>query len=102
MSKKSYAVTIAGGGSTFTPGIALMLLEEHDRFPVDKITFYDNDAERQEIVAKACEIYFRENAPEIEFNYTTDPRPPSPASTSCSRTSAWASTPCARRTRRSR
>lgn len=73
MSKKSYAVTIAGGGSTFTPGIALMLLEEHDRFPVNKITFYDNDAERQEIVAKACEIYFRENAPEIEFNYTTDP-----------------------------
>ena len=73
MSKKSYAVTIAGGGSTFTPGIALMLLEEHDRFPVNKITLYDNDAERQEIVAKACEIYFRENAPEIEFNYTTDP-----------------------------
>ena len=27
MSKKNYAVTIAGGGSTFTPGIALMLLE---------------------------------------------------------------------------
>ena len=27
MSKKSYAVTIAGGGSTFTPGIALMLLD---------------------------------------------------------------------------
>mgnify|MGYP006934946201 CR=1 FL=1 len=26
MSKKNYAVTIAGGGSTFTPGIALMLL----------------------------------------------------------------------------
>ena len=73
MAEKSYAVTIAGGGSTFTPGIALMLLEEHDRFPVNKITFYDNDAERQEIVARACEIYFRENAPEIEFSYTTDP-----------------------------
>ena len=73
MSKKSYAVTIAGGGSTFTPGIALMLLEEHDRFPVDKVIFYDNNAERQEIVAKACEIYFKENAPELEFSYTTDP-----------------------------
>ena len=73
MSKKSFAVTVAGGGSTFTPGIALMLLEERDRFPVNKITFYDNDAERQEIVAKACEIYFKENAPDIEFNYTTDP-----------------------------
>ncbi len=73
MSKKSYAVTIAGGGSTFTPGIALMLLEEHDRFPVDKVTFYDNNEARQEIVAKACEIYFKENAPWLDFTYTTDP-----------------------------
>ncbi len=73
MAKSSYAVTIAGGGSTFTPGIALMLLKEHDRFPVDKVIFYDNDAERQEIVAKACEIYFKENAPELDFSYTTDP-----------------------------
>ncbi len=73
MSKKSFAVTVAGGGSTFTPGIALMLLAERDRFPIHKIMFYDNDAERQEIVAKACEIYLKENAPDIEFGYTTDP-----------------------------
>lgn len=73
MAKKKYAVTVAGGGSTFTPGIALMLLEEYDRFPIRKITFYDNDAERQEVVAKACEIYLKENAPDIEFAYTTDP-----------------------------
>lgn len=71
--EKKFAVTIAGGGSTFTPGIVLMLLEERHRFPIRKIVFYDNDAERQEIVAKACEIYLKENAPEIEFNYTTDP-----------------------------
>ena len=56
MSKKSFAVTVAGGGSTFTPGIALMLLEERDRFPIHKIMFYDNDAERQEIVANARSI----------------------------------------------
>lgn len=73
MNNKKFAVTVAGGGSTFTPGIALMLLEERHRFPIRKITFYDNDAERQEIVAKACEIYLKENAPDIEFNYTTDP-----------------------------
>ena len=48
MSKKSFAVTVAGGGSTFTPGIALMLLAERDRFPIHKIMVYDNDAERQE------------------------------------------------------
>lgn len=73
MEEKKYSITVAGGGSTFTPGIVLMLLEEYDRFPIRKICFYDNDAERQEIVAKACEIYLKENAPQIEFNYTTDP-----------------------------
>lgn len=73
MTNKKYAVTVAGGGSTFTPGIALMLLKENDRFPIRKIMFYDNDAERQEVVAKACEIYLKENAPDIEFGYTTDP-----------------------------
>ena len=71
--EKKYSVTVAGGGSTFTPGIALLLLDHQDRFPIRKITFYDNFAERQETIAKACEIYLRENAPEIEFNYTTDP-----------------------------
>ena len=70
---KKYSVTIAGGGSTFTPGIMLMLLENEYRFPIRKIKFYDNDAERQETVAKACSIYIKEHAPEIEFSWTTDP-----------------------------
>lgn len=73
MNNKKYSVTVAGGGSTFTPGIVLMLLENMDRFPIRSIKFYDNDAARQETVAKACEIYLKENAPEVEFAYTTDP-----------------------------
>lgn len=73
MENKKYSITVAGGGSTFTPGIVLMLLDHMDRFPIRSIKFYDNDAERQEIVAKACEIYLKENAPEVEFAYTTDP-----------------------------
>lgn len=73
MNDKRYSVVVAGGGSTFTPGIVLMLLENMDRFPIRTIKFYDNDAQRQEIVAKACEIYLKENAPEIEFLYTTEP-----------------------------
>ena len=73
MNNKKYSVVVAGGGSTFTPGIVLMLLENMDRFPIRSIKFYDNDAQRQEIVAKACEIYLKENAPEIEFSYTTEP-----------------------------
>ena len=44
---KKSSIVIAGGGSTFTPGIVLMLLEHQDRFPIRQIKFYDNDAERQ-------------------------------------------------------
>ena len=73
MAKKKYSITVAGGGSTFTPGIVLMLLDHMDRFPIRSIKFYDNDAERQETVAKACEIYLKENAPDVAFAYTTDP-----------------------------
>lgn len=71
--EKRYSITIAGGGSTFTPGIVLLLLNSQDRLPLRRITLYDNFAERQETIAKACEIYIRENAPEVEFAYTTDP-----------------------------
>ena len=73
MENKKYSVVVAGGGSTFTPGIVLMLLENMDRFPIRSIKFYDNDEDRQKTVAQACEIYLRENAPEIEFTYTTEP-----------------------------
>ncbi|WP_213365901.1 hypothetical protein [Enterococcus lactis] len=31
---KKFSITIAGGGSTFTPGIVLMLLKHLDRFPI--------------------------------------------------------------------
>ena len=74
MKKQSYAVTIAGGGSTFTPGIVLMLLDNMDRFPIHSIKFYDNDKERQELVAKACEIYIKENCPQVAFSYSCDPK----------------------------
>ena len=72
---KKYAITVAGGGSTFTPGIMLMLLENRDRFPIRSVKFYDNDEDRQRTVAEACAIYLREHAPEIDFMYTTDPEP---------------------------
>jgi maltose-6'-phosphate glucosidase len=69
---KKYSIVIAGGGSTFTPGIVLMLLDNLGRFPIRQIKFYDNDADRQEVVAKACGVMLKERAPEIAFSYTTD------------------------------
>lgn len=71
---KKSSIVIAGGGSTFTPGIIMMLLEHQKRFPIRQIKFYDNDAARQEKIAKACAILLQERAPEIVFSYTTDPK----------------------------
>ena len=60
---KKFSVVIAGGGSTFTPGIVLMLLANRDRFPLRALKFYDNDGARQETIAEACKIILREQAP---------------------------------------
>ena len=73
MQDKKFSVVIAGGGSTFTPGIVMMLLAHQDRFPLRKLKFYDNDPDRQKIVADAMAIVMRERAPQIEFVATTDP-----------------------------
>lgn len=70
---KKNSVVIAGGGSTYTAGIVMMLIENQDKFPLRKLKFYDNNKERQDIIANACEIIIKERAPEIEFVATVDP-----------------------------
>lgn len=70
---KKFSIVIAGGGSTFTPGIVLMLLDNLNKFPIRQIKFYDNLKERQDHIANACEILLKERAPEIKFMATTDP-----------------------------
>ena len=67
-----FSVVVAGGGSTFTPGIVLMLLANQDRFPLRALKFYDNDGARQEVIAEACKVILKEKAPDIEFSYTTE------------------------------
>lgn len=73
MERKKQRVVIAGGGSTYTAGIVTMLLENMEVFPIESITLYDNNEERQERIAKACAIIAKEKAPEVAFDYTTDP-----------------------------
>ncbi|WP_018664468.1 6-phospho-alpha-glucosidase [Heyndrickxia acidiproducens] len=70
---KKFSVVIAGGGSTYTPGIVSMLLDNLDKFPIRKLKLYDNDADRQGIIGEALEIVLKENAPDIEYSFTTDP-----------------------------
>lgn len=73
MTKKEFSIVIAGGGSTFTPGIVMMLLEQAERFPLRKLILYDNDKDRQAVLGEALEILLEERAPELEFFYTADP-----------------------------
>lgn len=70
---KKFSIVIAGGGSTYTPEIILMLLDNLDRLPLRSIKLYDNDEERQNHVAKACEILIKEKDPTIEYVATTEP-----------------------------
>lgn len=70
---KEQSILIAGGGSTFTPGIIMMLLDNLDKFPIRQIKFYDNDEERQRKIGEAMEILLKERAPEIKILFTTDP-----------------------------
>lgn len=70
---KKYSIVVAGGGSTFTPGIVLMLLDNQNRFPIRQIKFYDNDAKRQETIAEACKILIKERDSDIAFSYTINP-----------------------------
>ena len=62
-----FSVVVAGGGSTFTPGIVLMLLANQDRFPLRALKFYDNDGARQEVIAEACKVILKEKAPDIDL-----------------------------------
>lgn len=71
---KKFSILIAGGGSTFTPGIVLMLLDNLDRFPIRQIKFYDNNVERQKEIADACLILIKEKSQDIQFLATDDPK----------------------------
>lgn len=71
---QKHSIVVAGGGSTFTPGIIGMLLDNLDRFPLRSIKLYDNDEKRQEVIGKALGILLKERYPEIDFVYTTDPK----------------------------
>jgi glycoside hydrolase family 4 len=71
---KKYSIVIAGGGSTFTPGIIGMVLDNLEKFPIRSIKLYDNDEDRQSKIGGAMEIILKERHPEIDFLYTTDPK----------------------------
>ncbi len=67
-------LTIAGGGSTFTPGIVSMVLGRLDDFKVTELRLYDNDEKRQEKVAVVIKLLLEKSGADIKFSTTTDPK----------------------------
>ena len=55
---KTYKLAIAGGGSTYTPGIIRSLMERLEDLPLSEIRFYDIDGERQSKVVIAAKAMY--------------------------------------------
>ena len=53
---KKFNIVIAGGGSTYTPGIVKMMLEHQKDFPLNSVTLYDNDGERQAVIDRRAHV----------------------------------------------
>ncbi|XZF74913.1 6-phospho-alpha-glucosidase [Bacillus sp. AL-1R] len=69
---KKNNIVLVGGGSTWTPGILKALTTHLDQFALNQVVLYDVNAERQEVIGQFGEILFSEEAPEVNFIYTTD------------------------------
>lgn len=74
MKKKSFKVVIVGGGSSHTPGIIQSLIENLDRFPLQKLVLYDIDADRLALVDTLCQSLIQQLGKECEYYTTTDPK----------------------------
>ena len=67
-------ITLAGGGSTFTPGIVKSIALRRDELEVTEIRLFDIDKERQDKVAVVVDwILHEELKCDIKLTVTTDP-----------------------------
>lgn len=70
----TYKLAIAGGGSTYTPGIVRSLMDRLADLPLAEIRFYDIDRERQAKVVIAAKAVIAEYSDSIRVIETTDPQ----------------------------
>ncbi|OCQ51143.1 Maltose-6'-phosphate glucosidase MalH [Photorhabdus australis subsp. thailandensis] len=70
MSKSPFILAIAGGGSTYTPGIVKSLMMRLDDLPLEEIRLYDIDTYRQNTIAPVVEKVIRDHSQSIRFVVT--------------------------------
>lgn len=68
-----FILSIAGGGSTYTPGIVKSLMVRLQDFPLAEIRLYDIDETRQNTIAPVVEKVIRDHSQNIKFTVTGDP-----------------------------
>ena len=70
---KTFKLVIAGGGSTYTPGIVKSLLAQKERFKLRELVLYDNNAQRQDSVGVIVRHVVELFDPGLKLTLTTDP-----------------------------
>src|SRR5699024_527065 len=70
---KEQIITIAGGGSGYTPGIILTILN-HDDFKVKEIRLYDDDAEKNKKMEMIINHILDKGHYKDDFKRTEDPK----------------------------
>jgi Family 4 glycosyl hydrolase C-terminal domain./Family 4 glycosyl hydrolase. len=69
-----HVVTIAGGGSGYTPGIVLTLLNNQEDFPIRELRLYDIDAERNGDMEIIIDYILKKHQSDIRLVATLDPK----------------------------
>ncbi len=72
--KQSNIITIAGGGSGYTPGIVLTLLSNQDRFPISELRLYDIDEERNSDMETIVNYILKREKSDIQLKATLNPK----------------------------
>jgi maltose-6'-phosphate glucosidase len=68
-------ITIAGGGSTYTPGIVQALLNDLDKLPIKKLVLYDNDPQRNRDMYLIIDFMLKKKGVcHVELVETTKPK----------------------------
>lgn len=70
----SNVITIAGGGSGYTPGILLTALKFKQEFPISEVRLYDIDEKRNEDMGIIVKYLFDKNKENVKLVVTSNPK----------------------------
>lgn len=72
MTRKPKKITIAGAGSARTPALIGTLMERKDRFPLEKIIFFDKDLDRFNKIKDYVLLLLKNLSPQTQVLITDD------------------------------